>query len=302
MVGDARADDAAIDAGTAVIAALGAAGARMRGLEASARADEPDAVHQLRTHVRRVRSLLAAYAPVFDAAPALALRRRFGEFGTELGVVRDIEVRMQVAERALEEASDRGLIDDEAHLRLVRSRLVDAERLEYRLAHAWWLERQALPRAAARRDAFDAAPPLAPAAADPASDVLAACIEREARRTVRRARRVEGADTESLHAVRKAGRRLRYAAEAVSTEPVALFDGRVRAFAEIGDDLHDVLGDHRDEVLFADHVRRAGAHVAHEGGASLVFDRLAEAAEERAAGHLRRLPAVIAELRALVED
>ena len=68
-----------------------------------------------------------------------------------------------------------------------------------------------------------------------------------------------------LHAVRKAGRRLRYAAEAVTEEPVVLFGKRARALARGGEDLHDVLGDHRDEMLFAEHVRRVAAHAAHAG-------------------------------------
>ena len=185
-----------------------------------------------------------------------------------------------------------------------RARLIDAERENYRLAHARFVERQQLPRALARRDeleAFLADPPLTPLAGDPARKVIAALVDDEAHRTLRRAERTHGADdTEALHDLRKAGRRLRYAAEAVSTDPVELFDGRIRSLAEVGDDLHDVLGDHRDEVLFAQHVRRAGAHVAHEGGAALVFEQLAVAADERAAAHLRELPAVVRTLRALV--
>ena len=81
--------------------ALRAISDRLDELEPAALADEPDAVHQMRTHVRRLRSVLAAYAPLFDAAVAEALRRRYGEFGRELGTVRDLEVRIGMAERAL---------------------------------------------------------------------------------------------------------------------------------------------------------------------------------------------------------
>ena len=118
-------DDADLDAGTAVVTAVRAIVERMRELEVDAVADEPDAVHQLRTHVRRVRSVLAAYEPVFDAAPAVVLRRRYGELGDELGVVRDIEVRVLVAERALDEASEQGLLSDAAQAGSARARLID---------------------------------------------------------------------------------------------------------------------------------------------------------------------------------
>ena len=298
--------DADLDAGTAVTTALRAIGGRMPQLESAALADEPDGVHQLRTHVRRVRSVLAAFTPVFDAAPVVSLRRRYSELGAELGVVRDIEVRVQVAERALEEVAAEGDAVDAAQRDVARARLLDAERAEYALAHARFVDRQALPRAGARRaelDAFLAAPPLAPPAAELALDVLQRLIDDEARRTLRRADRVQdGGDDDALHEVRKAGRRLRYAAEALTDDPVALFGTHVRALAEVGDDLHDVLGDHRDEVLFAVHARRTAAHVAHEGGASLLFEQLAAAADARAADHLRRLPDVVDRLRDLVEE
>ncbi|WP_173923815.1 CHAD domain-containing protein [Agromyces sp. Marseille-P2726] len=298
-------DEADLDAGTAVVTALRAVADRMWELEPAARADEPDAVHQLRTHVRRIRSLLGAYAPVFDAAPTIALRRRFGALGDELGVVRDIEVRVQVAERALEAAVRDGLVEDDEQLEAVKTRLIDAERRAYRLTHARFVERQGLPRAAARRvelASFLDDPPFAPVASRPGRKVLRKLIRKEARRTLKRADRLDGGgDTDRLHEVRKAGRRLRYAAEAVTTEPVELFGTRIAALADVGDDLHDLLGDHRDEVLFAEHVRRAAARAAHEGGAALVFERLAAEADARAAAHLGDLPDVVKTLRSLAD-
>jgi hypothetical protein len=56
-------------------------------------------------------------------------------------------------------------------------------------------------------------------------------------------------------------------------------------------------GDHRDEVLFAEHVRRAGAHAAHAGAPSAAFEALAAAADERARDHLKDLDDAIDDLR-----
>jgi CHAD domain-containing protein len=208
-----------------------------------------------------------------------------------------------VAERALDEAAEDGLIEDTEQLEALKTRLIDAEQQAHDLTHARFAERQRLPRAVARSEEFIAFlddPPFAPTASRPARKVLRKLIAKETRRTLKRADRLgDGGDTDALHEVRKAGRRLRYASEALTTEPVELFGKRVVALAEIGDDLHDVLGDHRDEVLFAEHVRRAAAHAAHEGGAALVFERLAEAADARAAEHLSKLPDVVKELRSL---
>lgn len=285
-----------LDAGTAIVTALRTIADRLDAFEPAALADEPDAVHQLRTHVRRLRSMLAAYAPLFDASVAEALRRRYRDFGKELGTVRDLEVRVQVAERALHEADD----STEA-MATLRARLIEPELEAYRLAHARFAERQRMPLAAARRTAlaeFLASPPLAPRAAEPADVLLGDLVEHEAQRALKLAEEVEpSTDGEQLHIVRKAGRRLRYAAEAVTEEPVALFDDRVRSLATAGEDLHDLLGDHRDEVLFAAHVRRSAAHAAHAGEPVDGLERLAEAADRRAADRLDGLDAVVRDLR-----
>ncbi|KRE25005.1 CHAD domain-containing protein [Agromyces sp. Soil535] len=293
----AGADLADLDAGAAIVRALRAIAERLDVLEPAAVADEPDAVHQLRTHVRRLRSVLAAYRPLFDASIVHGLRQRYREVGNELGTVRDIEVRVQVAERALEELDDA----PPAALAAARARLIDAELETHRLAHARFVQRQRMPRASARRAMlaeFLDSPPVTPLAAGRADEVLGDLLDREARRTAESAARVgASADPEKLHAVRKAGRRLRYAAEAVTTDPVELFDEHAQALAEAGEDLHDALGDHRDEVLFAEHVRRSAAHAAHQGEPVEVLVRLAEAADRRAAARVHGLAAVKHELR-----
>lgn len=297
--GGGRAHDA-MDAGAAALAAVRAIGVRIDELEPAALEDEPDAVHQLRTHVRRLRSVLAAYAPLFDVAVVQSVRRSYRELGRELGTVRDLEVRIQVADEALREAAEEWGLDADA-VAVMRARLVDDEVEAHRLAHARFVERQRMPRADVRRDALAAflgAAPRTPRADEPAGAELGDLLEREANRAVRRADRVDASsDDERLHAVRKAGRRLRYAAEAVTEEPVTLFGDRARALAEAGEELHDVLGDHRDEVLFAEHVRRAGAHAAHEGEPVDVFERIAGAADRRAAKRLDELAKAIHELR-----
>lgn len=289
-----------MSAGDAALAAVRAIGERIDELEPAALEDEPDAVHQLRTHVRRLRSVLAAYAPLFDAAVVQSVRRSYRELGRELGTVRDLEVRIQVADEALRKAAEEWGLDADA-VAAMRARLVDDEVEAHRLAHARFVERQRMPRADVRRDALAAflgAAPRTPRAEEPAGAELGDLLEREANRAVRRADRVDASsDDERLHAVRKAGRRLRYAAEAVTEEPVTLFGDRARALAEAGEELHDVLGDHRDEVLFAEHVRRAGAHAAHEEEPVDAFERIAEAADRRAAKRLDELAKAIHELR-----
>ena len=76
-----------------------------------------------------------------------------------------------------------------------------------------------------------------------------------------------------------------------------LFGDRAAALAEAGEAVHDVLGDHRDEVLFAEHVRRAGAHAAHDGEPMDAYERLADAADRRADDRLDHLTKVVHDLQ-----
>src|SRR5687768_5474381 len=110
--------------------------------EAPALADEPDAVHQHRVRVRRLRSVLAGFEESFDTRQTERLRVAYAEWGSQLGVVRDVEVRASVAAETLELAG----IDDPA----VVHRLVDSEREAYPVAHARLVELAASPRAQER--------------------------------------------------------------------------------------------------------------------------------------------------------
>ncbi|MET1043666.1 MAG: CHAD domain-containing protein, partial [Microbacteriaceae bacterium] len=72
----------------------------------AARANEPDAVHRMRTIVRRLRSVLAAYRTLFDRKVTDDLRERLGRIGSALGDARDLEVRALRAEALLDELGE----------------------------------------------------------------------------------------------------------------------------------------------------------------------------------------------------
>jgi CHAD domain-containing protein len=290
------------DAGTTAVRAIGAVRDRLHEYLPLAMADEPDALHQMRTNVRRLRSLLAAYGPVLDTGVATELRRRLRELGRELGTVRDLEVRVQVAEDALQAGDEARRFPSDEDRSRVRGILIDDETVAHDRAHARFVERQRLPRATARLEELDrmlADPPFTERAARPAERELGRLLDREAARAAKRARRLPAEPRpEDLHEVRKAARRLRYAAEAVTQPPVELFGDAAVALADAGDDIHDILGDHRDELLFAGHLRRSAAHAAHAGRPAGILLRLAEDADARAAAHLAELPDAIDDLTA----
>ena len=94
-------------AGSAVVAALTALIVRLDEAERTAVLDEPDAVHQARILVRRQRSVLRTFRPLFDRDRVDELRESLDELGDELGDVRDIEVRVEHAEHHLDEGAPR---------------------------------------------------------------------------------------------------------------------------------------------------------------------------------------------------
>jgi CHAD domain-containing protein len=109
------------------------------------------------------------------------------------------------------------------------------------------------------------------------------------------ARRADSEDdaTALLHEVRKAAKRLRYAAEAVSQGDAAVFGKRVRKLAAAAEAVHDLLGEHRDSVLMQRHLRET------TGTGSHAFDHgvLHEVERHGAALCLADYPAALDELR-----
>jgi CHAD domain-containing protein len=64
------------------------------------------------------------------------------------------------------------------------------------------------------------------------------------------------------HEVRKAARRLRHTADAVSGPPASVLDGWAPMVGGLGKTIQGMLGDHRDALLLADHVREHAVDVA----------------------------------------
>jgi len=254
--------------------------ARLVVSEADAIADAPDGVHQHRTDVRRLRSVLAGFRKHLDEAAARDLRVRFAEWGGQLGVVRDIEVRAHVALAAMD---DLGIDDDDD----IRTRLVDAEFEEYARAHVRLCELHDGPRSRARMTAlaaFAADPPIALAIGAKPKTLLKVARQ-DVRRLKRAARRSDGSIA-SLHEVRKAGRRLRYVAEALHDADPDVFGVDVEELAAAGEGVHDALGDHRDELIFVQRLELTRAQAGRAGERVQHYDALISRSMERAADRL----------------
>lgn len=292
-----------------------------------ARADAPDAIHRMRTTVRRLRSVLAVYGRLFDTAAVSELRFELKHLGIELGRARDVEVR--AARMAAELAGVAPHPTDDAEIRLFGgARRVYAEELArvrgYLLSTRYY-------RLLDNLEAFVAWPPLTDKADRPAPAEIRRDLTKAVAAVSRATAAVPDADAPeaALHEVRKATRRLRYAAEAVALADAVTPDvpgsskkkakkaaarraeaearlarhrRRYRAIARTAKPLVKRLGDRHDTLLFIEEVEQA-AQAAHEHGENtLVYGLLVARAERlddtvdvvlddarRALGELQRL-------------
>jgi CHAD domain-containing protein len=240
------------------------------------RLDQHDAVHQMRVATRRLRSVLAAYRPLFDRTVTEPLRDELRWLGAVLGEARDAEV-LHARLRAAVDAEP-----DDLLLGPVVAR-IDTDLLgRYREAHARILEALDGDRYLALLVALDG--------------VVATggrkTIPRGVRRTWRRVRAaasaVEAAPPErrdeALHDVRKAAKRARYAAEAARPalgRPAKRYASRMK-------DVQGLLGDQHDTVVAREVLRAMGAQAFLAGENGFSYGRL-HAGEERRGAELREL-------------
>lgn len=256
----------------------------------AALADEPDAVHQLRTAVRRLRNLLAAFSQYVEPSAVGGLRARLADYSDRLGLARDLEVRAAWCAKV---ATEIGLADD------VRERLVAPLLGAHDRAHAALVEWTGSPDAEALHSAlasWAAAPALANGTARPASAVAREVLTAQVERVIDHAPGYRN-DPESAHALRKAGRRLRHTADAVTKPPVEVLGPDAAALGELGSRLQSLLGDHRDALLLAEHVRGS---LPDDAGLRTSYLSVVEGAERAAAAAIEAVPEVLSELGSAV--
>lgn len=226
--------------------------ARVREADQMVREDDPDGIHALRVAMRRTRSLLRTFGPMLGDDPVSETGRIRGELrwaGAELGAVRDLEVvhgqlyedsaaeqlPESVARRLEQHRREAGRSASLQVAALLASgryaqMLDDLERLADRFA---WKE---ITRADARKG-----------------------LRHDWRRMRRRAREADASEPDerevALHEVRKAAKRARYAAEALTP---ALGE-RAEQMADVAVQVQDSLGAHRDTLLTRELLHRLAA-------------------------------------------
>jgi CHAD domain-containing protein len=271
-------------AGEVVLAYLGAQAARLSVLDLAVRRDKPDAVHQMRVTVRRLRSTLQSFTAVVPKAETGHLRAELKWLGGVLGAARDNEVLADHLHAGLT-AVPMELVLGPAQAR-VTAHFAPLEASGRRaLVEALDSERYQALRAELGR-LLDS-PPLAPGAAEPAGKALPLAVGRALRRTRRRMRVARHAPAGqardvALHETRKAAKRARYAAEA-ARPALGKKDGqRARRLVKRTKEVQSALGGHQDAVIARAAAREIGvqAHLAGENAFS--FGLLHERAHHQA--------------------
>jgi CHAD domain-containing protein len=249
-------------AGQVIQAYLAGQAGLLLALDPMVRQDEPDAVHQMRVAIRRLRSTLRSFPEVIgadgaerpDSTERLAAELEW--LGDLLGQARDAEVLAGHLTAALGDTPPEQVIGP------VQARLREHFAPAGAAAKAKVLAALGSGRYFALLDELDrlvAEPSSGPAASRPAGAALAAATRRAYRRTRRRMRAAwhqppgPGRDA-ALHQARKAARRARFAAEAA-----ALAAGpRASRFARQVKKVQSVLGDHQDTVIARQAERQLG--------------------------------------------
>lgn len=259
-------------AGAAILTALGRHRDKLivteRALrDRTGRLDGAATVHDARACARRIRSVLRVFEALFTDELALGLRDALQDFGRTLSAARDIEVRSRLAA---------GLVEELEELVGSAGTLIDAE-LDRRSAAAHAGIREHLDSAGHLQllrdlDAFLDDPPLTRRAALPATSELPVQLGRSWRRLRAKADAAlaDPTNTGALHAVRKAAKTVRYAAEST----IAVFGDEAVLFAAVLEEVQQVLGEFQDAQVSARLLVELAAHPDTDGPAGFVFGRL----------------------------
>lgn len=259
-------------AGEVVLAYLDAQATRLAALDLAVRRDKPDAVHQMRVTVRRLRSALQSFTEVISGQGTRQLRAELKWLGGVLGSARDTEVLAGQLHAGLA-ATPPELVLGPAQARVtVHFAPVETE-TRSAVLDALDSERYRALRAELAR--LLVSPPLRPAASEPAGKALPRAVRRAYRRANRRMRRASQAPAGqprdvALHETRKAAKRARYAAELAEPALGKKPGKKAHRFARRMKDVQSALGAHQDAVLARKEARDIAvqAHLAGENAFS----------------------------------
>ncbi|MFF3324438.1 CHAD domain-containing protein [Streptomyces sp. NPDC002889] len=259
-------------------------------LDPAVRRDLPDSVHQMRVATRRMRSAFRTFGKIVDRGVTDPLGDELKWLAGELGVARDQEVLSERLRKRIE------ALPGTLVLGPVRGRLkiwATAHRADARRRSVAVLDSERYLDLLAALDALLDEPPLLKAATAKPGVALPKAVSKDYRRLAARVEHAldlpAGHDRDlAMHDARKAAKRARYAAEAVTPalgKPARKFARRMKA-------VQTVLGDHQDSVVARDALRTLAIQAHAAGESAFTWGLLHGLEEGQAAERERELPQV----------
>jgi CHAD domain-containing protein len=282
-------------AGVVVLAYLWKQADAIRATDPRVRQNAPDSVHAMRVACRRMRSTLQSFRLVLDRERTDALVDELRWLAGRLAGSRDLQVQEQrigAAVSALPAEFAMGPIAAQT-TRFFARRRADASHTAD--------EAMDSDRYLALLDAIDALladPPRTPAADTPAGVLLPTVVAKAVKRAGRSLRNADAQAAgperdEHLHEMRKAAKRLRYAAEAIRPVQGRAAKRLVRQVKAV----QELLGEHQDSVVARGLLRELGAAAPAEGGNGFAFGWLMRDEQARAERAEAQLDPTWAKLR-----
>jgi CHAD domain-containing protein len=267
-----------------VLGYLDAQAVRLNALDLAVRRDKPDAVHDMRVTVRRLRSALQSFTAVVPGPDTRQLRDELKWLGGVLGDARDTEVLADHLHAGLA-AIPTELVLGPAQATVTSYFAAREASTRGDLLAALDSERYRALRAGLT-GLLDR-PPLTPEAAEPAGQVLPKAVKHASKRTSKRMRRARRAPAGherdlALHETRKAAKRARYAAEAAAPALGRQGGHQTRRLAKRLKQLQSALGAHQDAVIARATARDIGVHAHLAGDNAFSFGLLHERAHHQA--------------------
>ncbi|BCW07981.1 CYTH and CHAD domain-containing protein [Arthrobacter sp. NtRootA1] len=215
--------------------------------DAHVRMNRDDAVHQMRSLTRRIRSVLHSYRKLFKGSPVQELELELKSLAKTLGRYRDVEVLHERLRKDVEELPMK-LVLGPLHAEL-------DERMKIRTDTAMAAIRTRLnsPRYFRLLDGLEAfldSPAIAPQGTGPARKTTAKLVNKAAKRLAKRHDAAVGAAVgpsrdSAFHDVRKTAKKLRFAAATAES----VHGKRAAKLADAAHDVQTILGEHQDSAM-----------------------------------------------------
>lgn len=254
--------------------------------------DKPEAIHQMRVGIRRLRAMLKLFSKDIPNPRLDAYRAEARDIASALGVARDTDVFIEM----MEAGPLQGREPDKG-IEALRAAAQERREEGYGQAHAmlaapqttrFVLELRGFIARRGWREGLDAEPMMR--LGEPAMKFAERTIARLDRRARKMSKTVQDADAEQRHALRIVLKNLRYSIDMFA--PMFAARGEAKKFAKIVALLQDVLGEYNDAAvaagIVADLERRAGSSAGRAAGLVLGWTaRGLEAAPEHLAFELK---------------